>query len=377
MNCIQLGIMALGIALTVRTASAAVDEEELEQAIAVVRTASPTAATTDNIRAGWKTLANADADQIPRMLLGMTDGNPTVDNWIRAAVDEVAQRTLDAGEALPQDALVELLADSSASPRARRVAYEWIETVDADTAQELLAELIDDPSLELRYDAIAAVMEDAAQATGDARKQLYRELLNSARDIDQIKACKTALEELGESIDLSQHMGFVTSWRVIGEFDNTDESGFDMEYPPESEIDFEESYAGKDGPVAWRNEAIATEDELGNVDLNEQIGAKKGVALYAYAEVEVPDARSATVRYASPNATKLWLNGQLVAANEVYHAGGAVDQYVAPVKLEAGTNTILLKVCQNEQTQPWAQDWSFQLRLADELGGAIEMTAVE
>ena len=90
-----------------------------------------------------------------------------------------------------------------------------------------------------------------------------------------------------------------------------------------------------------------------------------------------PFGQSATVRYASPNATKLWLNKQLVAANEVYHAGGAVDQYVAPVELQAGTNTILLKVCQNEQTQPWAQDWSFQLRLADELGGAIETTTVE
>lgn len=377
MNGSRLGILMLGICLTTRISFAAVSNGELEQAISVVRNASPTAATTGDIRAGWKTLASADADQIPRMLRGMTDGNPAIDNWILTAVDEVAQRTLDSGEELPQGALVQLLADSSASPRARRVAYEWIEQIDPKSAQVLLVELIDDPSLELRYDAVAAVMEDAKRVTGEDQKQLYRKLLNSARDLDQIKACKVALEELGESIDLSQHMGFVTAWRVIGEFDNTDESGFDTEYPPERELDFKGIYPGKSGQVAWRDEAIATDDELGNVDLNKVIGAKKGVVLYACAEVEVPHAQTATVRYASPNATKLWLNGQLAAANEVYHAGGAVDQYVTPVELEAGTNTILLKVCQNEQTEPWAQDWSFQLRLADELGGAIEMTAVK
>jgi hypothetical protein len=40
--------------------------------------------------------------------------------------------------------------------------------------------------------------------------------------------------------------------------------------------------------------------------------------------------------------------------------------------LTAGMNVILLKVCQNEQTEDWAQDWKFQLRVSDSSGAAVE-----
>jgi hypothetical protein len=48
-----------------------------------------------------------------------------------------------------------------------------------------------------------------------------------------------------------------------------------------------------------------------------------------------------------------------------------VDQYVAHGKLKQGTNQILVKVCQNEQEESWAQRWQFQLRVCDELGTAV------
>ena len=41
---------------------------------------------------------------------------------------------------------------------------------------------------------------------------------------------------------------------------------------------------------------------------------------------------------------------------------------------EPGTNVILLKICQNEQTESWAQDWEFQLRVCDGLGTAVLAT---
>ena len=71
------------------------------------------------------------------------------------------------------------------------------------------------------------------------------------------------------------------------------------------------------------------------------------------------------------NAHKVWVNGELAGTNHVYHTGMEIDQYKFSVKLKAGLNTILLKVCQNEQTEPWAQRWQFQLRVCDDLGGAI------
>jgi hypothetical protein len=48
-----------------------------------------------------------------------------------------------------------------------------------------------------------------------------------------------------------------------------------------------------------------------------------------------------------------------------------IDQYRAQAKLQPGTNRLLLKICQNEQTEDWAQRWSFQLRVCDSTGTAV------
>jgi hypothetical protein len=48
-----------------------------------------------------------------------------------------------------------------------------------------------------------------------------------------------------------------------------------------------------------------------------------------------------------------------------------LDQYVTPVVLQSGRNVILVKVCQNAQTQDWARSWGFQLRVCDRLGTAV------
>jgi hypothetical protein len=39
--------------------------------------------------------------------------------------------------------------------------------------------------------------------------------------------------------------------------------------------------------------------------------------------------------------------------------------------LRRGKNAILIKVCQNEQTEDWAQRWQFQFRVCDASGTAI------
>src|SRR5690606_35878376 len=182
-------------------------------------------------------------------------------------------------------------------------------------------------------------------------------------DIDQIRACKRDLAEYDETLDLARHLGFVTSWRLIGPFDNSGGKGFDEDYPPEKEIDFNAGYEGKTGPVAWREELVTTDHQMGDVDIVAVVGPVKGAVVYLYAEVESPEARPAEVRYASTNGTKLWVNGEQVADHEVYHAGNQYDQYVHPVSLKQGKNILLLKVCQNEQNESWAQGWQFMLRV--------------
>ena len=53
-----------------------------------------------------------------------------------------------------------------------------------------------------------------------------------------------------------------------------------------------------------------------------------------------------------------------------------VDQYIAKAMLKAGRNELLLKVCQNEQKEDWAQQWKFQVRLCDAVGAAVPYTPI-
>ena len=61
-------------------------------------------------------------------------------------------------------ALEKFLVDRRHAPRSRRLAYEWLVRVDPAAADRLLPGMLDDPSLELRRDAVAQLLEQG-QAT--------------------------------------------------------------------------------------------------------------------------------------------------------------------------------------------------------------------
>jgi len=318
----------------------------------------------------------------------MKGAGPLGENWIRAAVETVAQRHLQAGGVLPVAKLEAFLADTNQSPRARRLAYELIASVDESAEQRLIPGLLNDPSLELRRDAVQLALRQAAhfETNGNGPQALaaYRAAFAAGRDLDQIQAAAKELRRLGVAVDLVSHMGFVTTWKLMGPFDNAGGQGFDAVYPPEMEVDLAATHEGKVGETSWIE--YATSDEYGTVDLNvafdrpqsggsyEITEAHKEAVAYAYAEFHADKPRDVQLRVGCINANKVWLNGNLLTANEVYHAGMEIDQYVARGRIQKGLNTILVKVAQNDQTESWAQRWRFQLRVCDELGTAILST---
>jgi hypothetical protein len=164
-------------------------------------------------------------------------------------------------------------------------------------------------------------------------------------------------------------MGFVLHWKLIGPFDNIDDKGWDVAYPPEKKVDLAAEYDGQKGKVHWL--VHATTDDFGRVDLNKILANHKGAIAYAYAEFVADRDQPCDLRMGTSNASQVWLNGEQIGATHVYHANETVDQYIAQGQLKRGQNTILLKLCQNEQTEPWAQDWAFQLRVCDAIGTAI------
>jgi len=210
----------------------------------------------------------------------------------------------------------------------------------------------------------------------DAAKLAYQKALTGACDPDQVDAIAAALKKLGVTVDQQKHFGVVTRWHLAAPFDHTKGAGWDVAYPPEKGVDLKANYKGKDGAdVKW--EPTTTAHPHGVVDINKAIKQYKGAVCYAYAAVESPKDQDVEFRAGCICALKIFVNGKEIFAREEYHHGSSIDQYIVKGRLKAGTNDILLKVCQNEQTEAWAQVWTFQLRLTDAVGAAVPFTQKE
>jgi len=329
-------------------------------------------------REAWQTVAKAPSDKLPNLLAAIDRASPLGANWLLTAADTIAQRSLDAKDTGLAKPLETFVLDRSHSFHARRLAYEWLGRFDTTAPQRLVPGFLDDPCGELRLDAVAQIIERAdallkASKQDEAKKSEalaeYRRAFAAARDPDQIGQVEKSLGELGEKVDLPRHYGFITHWHLIGPFDNTDKRGLDVAYPPEESLDFQASYPGKSGEIRWTDHA--TKDRLGEVDLNVVIGKAHDVIAYAAAEFQADRAQPVELRLGCGTACKVWLNGKYLTGQVAYHAGAKLDQFIGRGELKAGRNTILVKVCQNNQTEVWAQDWKFQLRVCDVAGTAV------
>lgn len=368
----------------IATTTSAQDTDSLKEQIAAVRNIGPKGKGHKEARAAWKEIVKNDAGSITTVLAGMDDANVLAINWLRAAVDTMAENTLNAGDSLPVSDIEAFLLDTNHHPRARRSAYEWLIKVDESAYDRLITKFVDDPSMELRRDAIAHLISNAQAALDDGDKddavEQFKAALSSARDGKQIETITKTLRENEVEVNLPRHFGFLMEWNVIGPFENTNTSGYDVAFPPEKNVDLDGKYEGKSKiQAAWT--PVSTDDDYGLVDLNtiyeglKEEKNHKGAIAYAYTTFESDADQDVDVRLCCPTGNKLWVNGELIISHHVYHATTTtLDQFVGKAKLKKGTNQILIKVAQNEQEESWAQRWQFQLRICDQYGTAILAT---
>ena len=320
----------------------------------------------------WQEIVKADATNLPEVLKGMNGANPLAENWLRAAVGVIADDALKAKK-MPVEALVVFLKDAANSPGARVVAFDLIRRADARLAEDLTPTLLNDVSSDLRRHPVAKLIEagDAALAKSGKEKAVaaYSKGLSGARDEDQIKELTKKLRDLDKQVDLPKHFGFLMSWKLIAPFGNADRAGFDTVYAPEKELKFDASYEGKAKEAKWVD--FTSKDEYGKIDFNKPFGMEKSAVGYAATDFFSETDRPAEIRIGCKNGWKVWLNGELLFARDEYHRGAKLDQYKLPCQLKKGKNTILVKCCQNEQTEQWTVEWEFQLRVCDATGTAI------
>ena len=325
----------------------------------------------------WQLLADSDAKDLPAILAGLDGCSPLAANWIRAAIDTIAERHLTRTGTLPAEDLEQFLFDTHHDSRARRLAYEWLTRVDKTAADRIIPIMLHDPGIEFRRDAVARLLTEADLLFKEEAKKAdsikpYRKALDAARDEDQITTIAAQLRELGQNVDVARHFGFLMVWKMLAPFDNTGGKGFDFVYPPEEEIKLDTSHEGKLGPVEWID--YTTDHDYGMVDLNQPFGKLKGVVGYAYTEFSSDQQQEVQLRLGCKNAWKVWLNGKLLFQRAEYHQGMRIDQYSMQGVMQPGQNSILVKACQNETIVNWTVQWQFQLRVCDSSGTAILST---
>lgn len=345
----------------------------LSESIEVLRSVGPEGQGNVAASAAWDVVSRADAQSLPDLLAAMDGANELAINWLRSAVETVADRARSKGQSLPIGALEKFVRDHKHHPRARRLAYDLIASADSGAAEKLMAKMLDDPSPELRREAVQRLMAEAAELRKSGKTNAavarYESALKPARDLDQIEAIAKALRELNKPVELREVFGWIANWHVIGPFDNTGGAGYARIFPPEEKVDLNAEYDGKSGKVRWKD--FATSDDHGKVDFNKPLGSLKEVTGYAWTEIQCDKARSAEVRLGCKNGWKVWLNGELLFGRDEYHRGTEIDHYRMPAQLKAGKNTILVKLCQNELTPDWAKEWEFQLRITDSIGTPV------
>ncbi len=309
-----------------------------------------------------KQLGKANDVTLLQSLSAMKGATPIGRNWLLGLANTLYRKS---GKSQTAE-LRKFLSDQNQDGEARYIVFQWLTASNDVLRTVLLINMDQDSSPELRFLAIEETMKSKIEA-----KQLSS-LLDSARHPSQVVSIIEKLKELGVAVDQSKQLGFLTHWRLIGPFDHVGTLNFDKEFPVETDWAkgaLKEKYEGKKETVQWKDELTAAPD--GMVDLAVIYSNEKGCIIYAATEFDSVDERDAEARLGCINGNKLWINGKLVLSNEVYHTGSQIDQYAEPIRLKAGKNKILLKLCQNEQKDSWAQVFQFQLRICDSTGKAI------
>lgn len=162
-------------------------------------------------------------------------------------------------------------------------------------------------------------------------------------------------ETILASLKASGLPSFEGKWYYVGPFDNTDQQGFEFEYPPEKEKEFDakKTYKDKDGNnTGWKE---FTDFKVAKLNNLAKFKHNNNVCVYLSHEFEAKEAVEQRVSLGSDDTLTVWLNGQKVIEENVYRPA-APDQNFASLKLKPGKNRLLVKVCNG------GGGWEFYLR---------------
>ncbi|MCU0874417.1 MAG: HEAT repeat domain-containing protein, partial [Pirellulaceae bacterium] len=246
------------------------------------------------------------------------------------------------------------LANQKDLPLAQRLSIyrSVLETAKrAEEKRQAIAGLADLPALgalellqaaardaELKNDATTATIRLARQLGAVYNQQALAalEAIKAQSDSDDVKrqadeAIK-AVRNAGQSPE-----GFVVAWLLSGPYTQQGKTGQDL---------FEVALAPEksDDGAEWRPVTVPPGGKTGLVEMDKIFGGNDRVA-YLKTQLASVKEQDAVLELGSDDGIKVWLNGQVVHANNATRPC-APGQDKVNVKLKQGPNTLLLKITQ-------------------------------
>jgi len=130
----------------------------------------------------------------------------------------------------------------------------------------------------------------------------------------------------------------VDSWHTIGPFPNPSRINLNRKFPPETVVDLDAAYSGKDGrEIAW--EWMQARQPLIEPASSEPYGI-----WYAYTEIYMDEACDLWVAVGSDDKSNIWLNDLPIWISSDRLKGWKIDEGLRRVHFRKGVNRILYRI---------------------------------
>ncbi len=222
-------------------------------------------------------------------------------------------------------------------------------------ALAMAAQYLDDVTLHLEAESAAVQIAQVTAASDPQRtREVLQKVIQGTKNDTLRQRAQQILDQAGRFED------YVIAWQVSGPYakENVDGPGlFDVPFAPEQE--------GQQ--AAWRLVSAGTNEEQPWLIELEKDPALNGENRVAYLRTRVwsPNEQKAQLELGSDDGVKVWLNGQLVHANNAVRPTEC-GQDKAPVTLKKGWNPLLVKLTQG------GGQWSLCVRFRSPDGGKLE-----
>jgi predicted Zn-dependent protease len=174
---------------------------------------------------------------------------------------------------------------------------------------------------------------------------------------DQLGLYYEKINNMKKAKECYNKMGVITHWQVLGTFDNTSGSGFSKDWGAVTKAKVSDVFKNKvDAEIKWYTPSF---NKANNWFYFDYYFYMNSAIMYAQSFVTSPTDQEVYLRTGTSGSLKVWVNDALVSTVPE-ERNCDLDIYAYKIKLNKGTNRLLVQIGQSEIDQA-----NFLLRLTD------------